>query len=352
MALRYGPFSSGAGANVGQDFWIAMGRLWMATGVVRGEGNELAVFADSTGMQVKIPTGTAWVEGQLCISDALTTVAIATANSSNPRIDRVVLRKDDNANIFSFLTLTGTASASPTPPTLTQTSTVWDVPLAQVLVPASATTIAGGNVTDERPLCRNADIGAVQTFTNKTLTAPTILSFVNAQHNHGSAAAGGTVAAPRYVMLSPGTFLPAASNGATLAQSNDSFELQFADGADRVAVCRDAITVPPTYAGTPITFRCKGYTPSANQNVTIDVLAAVVQDGSSPYPALTTQVATVNATSSGTAGAQLTWTATWTSGLPTALADLQLALRRTASAAFDTSTDTLRIRKVLLDFGS
>jgi len=46
--------------------------------------------------------------------------------------------------------LTGTPAASPTPPNVTQSSTIWEISLAQVYVGAAVSTIAAGNITDER----------------------------------------------------------------------------------------------------------------------------------------------------------------------------------------------------------
>ena len=324
-----------------------MARLWLATGVVRGEGNELAVFADSTGMQVKVPDGTAWVEGQACLNDAQVTLAVGAADASNPRIDRVVLRKDSAANTFALLVLAGTPAASPVAPTLTQSATVWEVPLAQVLVPATATTINSGNVTDERPMTANVGLAAVQTLYNKTLITPTIASFVNAQHNHQSAAGGGALNFNRYALLAAGGFTPADTNGAPVVPTNSTWEIQFPSGAVYTAYNRDALTVPPSYTGTAITFRIKGYSPTSSGSYTLNLLAAAVADGSPPYPALP-QVATAAITSHATAGGEVTWTLTWSSGLPSALQDLQIALQRPNSG----TADTLRVKKVLVDFGS
>jgi hypothetical protein len=59
---------------------------------------------------------------------------------------------------------------------------------------------ATGAVQDSGKLVPTGDVvgnSDSQTLTNKTLTTPTIASFINAQHDHSSAAAGGllTVAA-------------------------------------------------------------------------------------------------------------------------------------------------------------
>jgi hypothetical protein len=130
--------------------WAKMARLWLTTGVVSGELNSLAAYADSTGMQVKVPTGRAWIEGFYYENDAIKTLAISAADPSNPRIDRVVVRLDRTANTITAAVKTGTPAATPSAPALTQTSATWEIALAQVRVNAGVASIAAGDVTDER----------------------------------------------------------------------------------------------------------------------------------------------------------------------------------------------------------
>jgi len=150
MAKTFFPFDAGAGANVTEAQWAEMATLWRDTGVHPTLLDKLETFADSTGMQVKVKSGVAWMEGFFFKSDAQETLAIAASNPTNPRIDRVVVRLDRVNNNVDLAVLTGTPAVSPTPPTLTQTSTIWEISLAQVLVGTGVTTIAAGNVTNER----------------------------------------------------------------------------------------------------------------------------------------------------------------------------------------------------------
>lgn len=122
-------------------------------GPISGKGFELETYADSSGMNVKVKTGQALVRGHYYDSTALETLTISAASSTNPRIDRVVLRLDPTANSIALAVLTGTPAASPTAPALTQTDAgVYEISLAQVLVPAAAVSIIAGNVTDERSI--------------------------------------------------------------------------------------------------------------------------------------------------------------------------------------------------------
>jgi hypothetical protein len=111
---------------------------------------DLRPFGDSSGMQVKVPAGFAIVRGHAYFSNATETLAV-TASAANPRIDLVVLELNPTANTTILKMVDGTAAASPVAPTLTQTTDgIFQLSLAQVTVPASATTISAGNVVDNR----------------------------------------------------------------------------------------------------------------------------------------------------------------------------------------------------------
>lgn len=120
-------------------------------GVKTGALNELEVFADSTGMQVKVRSGQALVRGHYYQSTAQETIALTAANLSNPRIDTIILELDPSANTIVLKAIAGDPAVSPAPEPLVQTDAgVYQVKLAEVLVDAAATTIAAGKVTDER----------------------------------------------------------------------------------------------------------------------------------------------------------------------------------------------------------
>lgn len=125
----------------------------MGEGPISGRGLELETYSDATGMNVKVKTGQALVRGHYYESTALETLTIPAADTSNPRIDRVILRLDPAANSILLVVLPGTPSSSPSAPALTQTDAgVYEISLARVLVPAAAVTILPGDVTDERTI--------------------------------------------------------------------------------------------------------------------------------------------------------------------------------------------------------
>lgn len=150
MAQNSWPFVGGGGTAVNEDQWSIMARFWAQSGVT-DYANKLEVYGDSSGRQVKVKTGRASVRGHWYENTAEETVAIAANASGNPRIDRVVLRLDPSANSIVLAVVQGTPAGSPSAPSLTQTDVgTYELTLAKVAVANGASTIAAGDVTDER----------------------------------------------------------------------------------------------------------------------------------------------------------------------------------------------------------
>jgi hypothetical protein len=103
-------------------------------------------------------TGTAW------------STTLATNTNANPRIDRLVLRRDLAAKTVTPVVLQGTPAVSPAVPALTQAEDgVWELPLHRWQTPGgSGTTLT--NIVDERT---PADVGATLADTGTvTVTLP------------------------------------------------------------------------------------------------------------------------------------------------------------------------------------
>jgi hypothetical protein len=95
---------------------------------------------------VDVASGEAIVDGKFYMNDDVVEVAIPTP-TANPRIDRIVLRKDWTSQTVRVTRIEGTESATPSAPAITQTDgSAWDIPLAQVHI----TTGGVITVTDER----------------------------------------------------------------------------------------------------------------------------------------------------------------------------------------------------------
>ncbi|MDR3595087.1 hypothetical protein [Clostridium sp.] len=95
--------------------------------------------------------GNAWLPGGYRMyNDSQATIAIATANATNPRIDLVVIGIDTTTNPYTpqLKVITGTPAASPTVPAYP--SGFVGISLAQVYVGANVTSITTSNITDLR----------------------------------------------------------------------------------------------------------------------------------------------------------------------------------------------------------
>lgn len=150
MTKTYFPFDAGAGSSVNEAQWAKMAAAWAGSGVVRTTLNKLEPFGDSSGMQIKVKSGQAMVEGFFFESDAEEIVTIPAADAVNPRYDIVVLRLDRTANTIDFAVVAGTPAATPVFPALTRTALTYEHPIARVTVAALAATINAGDVSDMR----------------------------------------------------------------------------------------------------------------------------------------------------------------------------------------------------------
>jgi hypothetical protein len=101
---------------------------------------------------VKVNIGRAFVDGAWYETDTAETLSIAANNDGSgfARIDTIVLRKSYAAQTVRLAVLQGTPAASPAAPTLTQNTSTWEYPLADVAVANLFTTITNANITDRR----------------------------------------------------------------------------------------------------------------------------------------------------------------------------------------------------------
>ncbi|MEO8608919.1 MAG: hypothetical protein ABI690_13590 [Chloroflexota bacterium] len=94
------------------------------------------------GATVRLQIGAAMVRGTLYVNDSFTDFTVQANISGNPRIDTLIVRKDYVAQTIRALVLQGTPAASPVPPTLTQSATVWEIPIVDIAVANGFSSIA------------------------------------------------------------------------------------------------------------------------------------------------------------------------------------------------------------------
>lgn len=252
MTQRSRFFDSTAGDRIyGSDAWAQVISGITGTGIVP-DGNRLAVVESSpAAMSVRVGTGKAFILGYYFenYSD-YEPLTIAAADSANPRIDRIVVRRSLASRACTLAVLTGTPGATPAAPALTETEAgTYEISLAQVLVPASSTSVVNARITDERAFAKSTPLAdALNTVSghqhdgsDSRVVPYASLSgkpttFTVATHTHASASSGvgGTISYTD-IASKPSTFAPSAH-----AASHGS------GGSDAVTVPWGSVSGKPT----------------------------------------------------------------------------------------------------------
>jgi len=104
----------------------------------------------SSGMDVTLKAGKAWINGYFYNNTGDLTVSLDTADGQLNRIDRVVIRWDlTNRTIISAVK-SSPFSASPTAPALQRDADIYELAVADIYVGAGVTAITQSNITDKR----------------------------------------------------------------------------------------------------------------------------------------------------------------------------------------------------------
>lgn len=138
----------GTGIYDAADFAAYFGSL-VSNGVFYMTATNLQV-SPSIGLAVIVAAGSAWINGYRYENTDDLNLPLTTANGSNPRIDRIVVRLSQISRSIQIAVVDGTPAATPVAPALTRTSDVYELCLADVLVPTAATSIVSNNIMDTR----------------------------------------------------------------------------------------------------------------------------------------------------------------------------------------------------------
>lgn len=147
---KSGFFNSSDGDRIynAVDFAAYFGSL-VTNGIFYKVTTNLQVSPGS-GLGVSVATGCAWINGYRYENTDALNMPLTTANGSNPRIDRIVVRLSQVSRSIQLAVIAGTPAAIPVAPALTRTSDIYELGIADVLVPAAATSIIANNITDTR----------------------------------------------------------------------------------------------------------------------------------------------------------------------------------------------------------
>ena len=105
--------------------------------------------------QITVAPGLAWInyddfKGVSACSREAINLTIPDADSTLPRIDRVVLQFDTAANLTAVKLKPGTPAAAPEPPAILQNHNQYELGLCTVSVPAGSSVVTAADITDTR----------------------------------------------------------------------------------------------------------------------------------------------------------------------------------------------------------
>lgn len=148
--LKYGFFNSVSGdrkydADDISNYFVKL----ISNGVFPNPSNNLQVVAKS-GMTVTVKAGFGFINAKYANLTSDYDLTLDAADTTNPRIDRIVLRLDSTNRQFALTIIKGEAAAEPVAPDIVRTSTIYDLCLAQIAVAANATAITTADITDKR----------------------------------------------------------------------------------------------------------------------------------------------------------------------------------------------------------
>jgi hypothetical protein len=121
----------------------------IGNGVFPSPASGLQIVVGS-GMSVRESIGQGWINGYWYKNTLAKDLTVSAADATNPRITRVILQLDLATKAITCILRNGTATASPVAPGYNRTSAQYELVLADIYVPAGATSITDANITDQR----------------------------------------------------------------------------------------------------------------------------------------------------------------------------------------------------------
>lgn len=88
--------------------------------------------------------------GKVRVFDSATSFTLSMASSLNDRIDTIVLERNDTDREITAKVVTGTPAEIPSPVAPVRNSSVYQLVIAEILVPVGATSLTAENITMKR----------------------------------------------------------------------------------------------------------------------------------------------------------------------------------------------------------
>lgn len=124
---------------------------FFTTGVFNGSLQVLA-YEDDPQMGVYVDTGYVNIEGKTKHYVTQTPLTFDIPHSMYPRIDTIVVRRNDlpDARDFEIAVVKGEAASTPVPTPPVRTESIWELVLAEVYIKAGEIEITQAEITDKR----------------------------------------------------------------------------------------------------------------------------------------------------------------------------------------------------------
>lgn len=106
--------------------------------------------ASSSGMDIVVQKGSAWIAGHKLINTAALPLTVDPAETLQNRIDRVVCYIDYVNRVMDIEIVKGTPATNPSAPALVRTDSRYELSLATIYVAKQVTSISNANITDTR----------------------------------------------------------------------------------------------------------------------------------------------------------------------------------------------------------
>lgn len=149
--MRSFPFTAQSGdRKVTTADFRELFKKYFTNGVFMNPSTNFQVL-ENVGMMLTVKKGWGNINGTFAYSNDDITLNLQSAES-NPRIDRVVLRFNDNVEErkINVYVVKGISSINPTAPALTRSESIYELSLATIYVNSYATNITQSKITDTR----------------------------------------------------------------------------------------------------------------------------------------------------------------------------------------------------------